>query len=462
MSFLKRVDGVFAGVVNGLHRRLFGHEPDAATMPFIYNTLWSVIGGGAAAVILLATNILAGRLLGPTEYGKIALISTIAQISIVFILFGMDRASMRLIAMQEKSREQGAHISTTFYFTLIMSGAFLPLAFIAHPLLARGIRVENMLVMVGFVYGIILAFRQLMDGFIRGLERFKLQSVVRMIEATLILLTFYLLWKLIPSKNYTIYALTLIGVGSLVIGFYVYHVRSYFTHFNKQHFHDQFSFGSLYFVAAIFGAVFGSLDKFLIGKYLSLHDLGIYSAYYAASVGILAQMNTLLFNVFFPTVAKNLRYLPSIVRKIDKLTVVGFLPLLALTLVLNYIIIHLFGSSYEFSLRYALSFSLLGVLIMIFSINASLVQAYSRKSFKQLFYMGNIANLFFIGVYVLIINFIGLSLFWIISVLICSYTVSIILCKYALYRGGGYGPGSSNVMGMSEIHETDQRVSIND
>ena len=423
---------------DGIHKYLFGHNMSVTTHLFLRDISWSFMGGAVSGIVLLITNILVGRLLGPTEYGKIAIMSTIAQIIIIFVSFGMDRASMRFIAMQDTNERKAEHISTTFHFTVVTSITLTLLYMSIYPFISKLIGMGTTVVLIGMIYGLALSYRQLMENIIRGLEKFKLQAVVRIIESLFILLIFLIVWKSLNFVSSTMYMAILIAVGIFFVVFYLYNIRSYLGPFHQRSFSQQFSFGGLYFLAAVFGVIFNSFDKFLIGKYLNLHELGIYSAYFAASVGMLAQLNTLFGNVFTTTVAKNLNRLPSILKKIDRITIIGFVPLFALAFVSVVIIIKLFGSSYEFRWLYAAAFALLAVLICVYSINASIVQTYSRNAFKKVFYWGNIINLTFIGLYIVIIWNFSLSIAWVASVLIIYNAILIILCKYILFEEGAY------------------------
>jgi O-antigen/teichoic acid export membrane protein len=409
---------------------------------FLKDISWSFFGGAVSGVILLATNVLVGRLLGPVEYGEIALITTVAQVVIIFVLFGMDRASLRAIAKEKTKEGKRDHLSTTLYVVIMSSGIFSLLYLVLSELISRWLGLGTTLLMMGLVYGLALSYKQLMDNIVRGLERFHLQATLRIIEAVLTLFSFLIIWKLFSATDSTVYIGTLSTMAVLFAVFCLFKIRTYLGHFRKACFQQQFSFGSLYLIASIFGIAFTSLDKFLIGKYMSFYELGIYSAYFAASVGILSQLNTIFNNVFVTIVAKNLDHLSPILKKLDRLILIGFIPLLGLSILSVLLIIKLFGSEYPFNLFYAFVFSLLALLISIFSINASIVQTYSKKSFKTTFYLGNTTSLLSIGLYIFVIKAFGLSIPWITGILILHHGILILICKYALYREGAYGPPS--------------------
>lgn len=434
MSFVKFSGENLFTITNKIHRHLFGHGLPGGMTGFISNLSWSLIGGIVSGLILLATNILAGRFLGPTEYGKINIIGAIGQVITVFVLFGMDRVSMRGIAMQKTREQKAKHISTTLYFVVFTSIIVAILYLLINHYLATLLGLSTSLLIVGLVYGLVLSFRQLTENFIRGLERFRYQSLSRILESFAALGIFLFLWTFLSVRNYATYIVALMISGGVLVFLYIANIRSYLTRFSKHIFFEQFSFGSLFFVASVLGILFSSLDKFLVGRYMNLHQLGIYSAYFSASTILLSQVASLFGNVFFPTVAKHLDSISLIVRKVDKLFLIVFFPLWSVSVGSIFIIIRLFGSSYGFNWLYAASFGLLAVLMLIFSVNAAIVQAYSRQAFQRVFYLGNFTNLGFIGLYGIIIHYIGLSIPWVVAIVISSYVMQIVFCKYALYR----------------------------
>ena len=83
-----------------IHLRVFGHAMSDEMRKFLGNLSWSFFGGIIAAGATFTVNIVAGRLLGPEEYGKYSLVFLISQIFLIPMIFGMDTAIARTISKE--------------------------------------------------------------------------------------------------------------------------------------------------------------------------------------------------------------------------------------------------------------------------------------------------------------------------------------------------------------------------
>lgn len=423
-----------------LYRLIFKHEMSPAVKEFFSNISWSFVGGIISAATLMIISILAGRLLGPTEYGKFAFIAAVGQIIFAFLVLGMDKASMRFIAQAKNKLVKAKNLSTALQFIVLVSLVFSLIYFLIHQSLAEFFGFEEILLLVALLYALFLSFRQIFNNFIRGLQNFKFQTIARILESFLILVFFAALFYFSDNNTYKLYIFSLIGGYAFFILFCTYKLKSYFVPFDKKVFKKQFSFAKIYFIAVILGVLFGSLDKIVIGKYMSFYDLGIYGAYYAAALNFTAQLNNVFGNVFFPALSKNLDKAHLIIRKVDRLTLLMFLPVFILVMGTTTIFILLFGSAYPLKLVYIFSFSLLAIFNMIFSINGLMVSVYSRQTIKTTTIIGNIMNLVFVGIFLLLVFTLGLSIQLVVTVLIVYNIAEIIMCKYVLHREGAYRP----------------------
>lgn len=425
-------------IIDKFYFWVFKNHPSQTTWEFINDFSWSFLGGGFVGFIALLTNIFIGRFFGPTEYGIINLILSSAQIWMLFFVFGMDRASIRFIAMQKELKNKKILISMIFYFFIFISSVLGLLFILFSTTFQTLLKISHLFLLFSFLIGFILSLRQITNGFIRGLGLFKFQSITRLVES-FSFLSLILLFSYYHSQTYSSYFLIFFCVNLFFSGLYLFHIKSSFTvHTSFPLFKSFLSFSSLYFIASIFGVIFGSLDKIVIGTYMGLDDLGLYGAYYMASFTFVSQFTTLVNNVLLPHLSSRLDHLPSLIRKIDRLTLLGFLPLSLVTFLIVFIILHLFGPQYEQNFLYMILFSLMGVMNIVFSINALLAQVHSSRPFLRAFYVGNIAHLFFIGIYFFLIYTGGLSIARVASLLIFYYFVSTLICKYSLYKEGLY------------------------
>ncbi len=406
---------------------------------FVANLSWSFMGGIGAAVLLLFATVLAGRLLGPAEYGKFAAITAVADIIGLFLIFGMDKSSMRLLAMRENEQERSHLISFTLLFFLALA-VILVLAYWAlSPFLSRLLSLPATLLGIAFMYALVASLRQITNNFIRSLDKFKYQAFARLTEGLVVLGLFLLLYRLV-GNSYHSYAFAVITAGIVVILLFLLHLRRYFTRSLPHHdrFKDQISHAKVYFFAAILGILFGSLDKIIIGKYLGFHDLGIYAAYSTVALSFTAQLNSMLGNVFFPMFSKKLTQFRGILQTVDRFSLFAFFPMMIVVAVLIIVVMHFFGEAYGVNSWYVIGFSALGVVRMIFSFNAMLVDIFSKETLKSAMFFGNLSNLIFAGIFLLLVTAVGLSIPLVVIVLIIYNIVATVICKVSLYKKGAY------------------------
>lgn len=399
---------------------------------------WSFVGGAASSGVLLLTTILAGRFLGPTEYGKFNFVAALSQIIFALTMLGMDRASLRFVAQAKEAASQSKMLSSSLQFFVAVATLFSLLYFLVHPFLADALQVPSTLMLMALAYGVCFGGRQLFDSFIRGLHEFKFQAIARLVESLIILLAFAVLFVYFTPHHYGHYALALMAGYFFFTLLCTWRLKPHFVRFDREAFKPQFSFAKIYFVGALLAILFGSLDKIVIGKYMSFQDLGIYGAYMAASLNFTSQLNTIFGNVFSPMLSKDLSNTPLVLKKIDRTFALFFIPLLLTVMGVTAAILWLLGREYPLTLSYVFSFSLLALLTMIFSVYAMVVAVYSKETLKMTTWVGNTLNLLFVGLFLMAVYWVGLSIQLVVSLLIVWQIANIANCKYALRRHGAY------------------------
>jgi O-antigen/teichoic acid export membrane protein len=137
-------------------------------------------------------------------------------------------------------------------------------------------------------------------------------------------------------------------------------------------------------LAAIGGlsfSIYTNIDKILINKYMMPTDVGIYKAYYLASINM-AGLFWRIFNVvYFPTVSKYQNKL-AVFKKINK--IVPYLIVLGtpFILFLEIIIIKLYGKKYPLDFKLSIIFSIATIIIVINSFYVWLMAATGQKGIK--------------------------------------------------------------------------------
>jgi len=81
-----------------IHLRIFGHEMSEEMRKFIGNLGISFFGGAISSVLLFSVSVLAGRFLGPVEYGKYALYVALFSFLAIFLSFELETTIVRIVA----------------------------------------------------------------------------------------------------------------------------------------------------------------------------------------------------------------------------------------------------------------------------------------------------------------------------------------------------------------------------
>lgn len=428
MNFLKRP---LVALVEKIHLKLFGHEIGQEMKVFIVNLFWSIFGGGLAAVCVLAVNIIAGRLMGPAQYGQYSLVLVIVSYCLVPIYFGLDLASVRAIAKSKDSSEIGQNISSATLFVVSSSIIVLGLVYIFRQPVAHLFSTNATLVRYSIYFTVFLVAKNILDCFVRGVKLFKYQFLGRIVETVVIVFVFGVMFIVLKRNVYSSY-LVVLAIGALsIVFFYLIRLRHYFGGINIQKLRSQLSYGKLFVLTATLSTIFVSLDKLMINRYLTVYDLGLYGAYFTASVTLVTQVTQMFNNVFFPSIAKNMS--KEVFDKTEKLLRLGSVPLLALITLAVFVMLKLFGSKYTLNLSDVLVFGLLGTTQVVVSIYYSIILTQSKAIYKKQLIYSNLINLATVGAYAILIFSKHVSIL-LIALTLCFNYLAVILIQRSLIK----------------------------
>lgn len=350
-----------------IHLRIFGHEMDVEMRLFLNSLSWSFFGSIFAGAILFFVNVVAGRVLGPYDYGVYNSVLSLGVVFSVLFLLGIDLSSVRFLS-DPRNKPNFSRIITNSTVIVLFLGVFISIA--AFFFNENVFHYDNLfwVLLVAFV----VSFKNLFSGFLRSFEMIKRQSLFKLFDASLVFLLFFLLsFFLFENTTYTTYLMSTIIGGSLFVFLAFISLRKKFS-FAKLSFtgsgSDFFSYSK--FSLLIYLLAMGSfIDKYLIGEYIGMKELGYFSAYYVATHLVISELFSTFMNVFWPSVIKNAGSIAGILGKIDKLFLYFSVPFFTFIFSVASVFILLFGSEYPFDLSLVLLFSLstfFGVLYSVF------------------------------------------------------------------------------------------------
>lgn len=392
--------------VGVIHFRLFGHEMSDEMRKFLGNLSWSFFGGITAGGILFITNILAGRWLGPEEYGKYNFIAAFSTIALLLMNFGLDVTTLHFVSRARSSGERELLIGTSFFsilFTILLG--ILILVGLAD-FFVDELAVDSGIYFVAIIFTTVLSIKNLLDSYLRGIGLFKEQSRYKILEACLTfgaLLTVLLSGIFVGHLSYLAYVSSLFFGTIVIIFFILCRVKEYlqFKNFSVVTLKSMFWYGLFVLIGGVSSLFLLNLDKIFVNKYLGIEQLGLYGAYYTASMTLTTYASLIFLNVFFPAVSGSNLDLETILTKLNTLTIRLFLPAFLLIAMCTRGALLLFGDAYPVDWLLILEFSLLSVIFSYFTIVWWLVAAAGTRGMAFTSLAGFIIGISFIFTMVL-------------------------------------------------------------
>jgi O-antigen/teichoic acid export membrane protein len=278
-----------------------GHKKKAIT-----GSLWVFCGYGVSQLLRLGSNLILGHLLFPAAFGLMALVTVLMTGITMFSDLGIGPS-----IIQNKRGEDPAFINTAWTLQVIRGGAlWIVTCLLAWPAAHYFGKSDPMARQLLWILPVV-GFSAVLGGF-ASTSIFTLNRQLKMGTLAMFDLT-----QQIVSLGVTI-ALARIypSVWDLVAGYLVsFLVRLPLSHYFNRPFHNRFvwdqkalkeitHFGRWIFLGTIVSFLAGGLDRILLGRMVSMTELGLYSmALGFAKVGIdvTAKVNAY---VLFPLVSK--------------------------------------------------------------------------------------------------------------------------------------------------------------
>lgn len=426
-------------MVEKLHFLIFGHKMSVRMRDFLVNLFWSFSAGIIAMPISIVIGTIAGRLMGPAEYGNYNLVVIISSYIITFAYFGLDVSTIKRIVKAKSEAEKQASFFSSFVFVMAMLAIIIVVGLIAGPYITAKADLSHNLILFALIFTFFTLSKSILDTLVRALEKFKLQAMGRMIEILTLTLGFIFIILFFNEMNYQLYLLILILGMIAALLYYIKDLKKYFKNFSFNILKRQLSEGKFFMLSAILGTIFISSDRLLIAEYMGITNLGIYSAYYAASLGLIASFSLILVNVLLPATAKSRD--KSFTKKIDKLFIKGFVPIYLLICATILVFLNIFGKAYPLKLSYVLLFAFVSALYFFNIIYSIVILDTDRKKYVQYFYLSTFVNLLTVVYYIIIMQsslksinlvLVGFSINLIINLIIQQVFVRIMRAKISI------------------------------
>ena len=364
--------------INSIHQRIFKQSASKEMNHFIKDLSWSIFGGGISNIFAFILLVVVARILGPQNFGQYnSLLSFAAGISVIFLL-GVNVGSIRFLSDTEYRLKQREIFTASLVLSLLQSVIVTIILLYLHYFVQVKL-FSDLTFLLGLLFAFILSFKNLFDSYLRAFNFIVQQSFLRIAEILITFASFMVISFVIGEISYISLLIAFI-IGSTCFIFY-----SAFILFNKL---SRFTLKEVsllinynkVLIISLVGTFILSMDKFFIGKFIGIKELGVYSAYYSLSFLIMSTLGSILMNVFWPATIKNKESLKEIARKM-RVLFIKVLPFwfIGISLFMTSMI-PFFGRDYRFSIILIILFSQSSYSLLVYNVFLSFLSINSIKS----------------------------------------------------------------------------------
>jgi len=377
-----RVLGIIKGACLLAGAKLAGEDSGTHTKATLEGLAWIGFLYGLAKVLMLAAQMVAGRWLGPLEYGRANLAVAAAAYLQILPMLGFPTALGKLLAEEKGERRQARFISTA----LIGFGAWfaltLPLMAAAHRLLENLLGLPSQLFMLSTLLASMTALYTVVASPLLGLKRFAHRGLAESIyglSAPLLIFALFL-WRA-PTHDSMILALS----AALLLGaaYALWSLRRHLTFaFEPSAFAGIVRYASVATLNLLAAACVLAPARLYLNRHASPEDVGLFSAYFTTTVQIAMAFLYMLQSVLVPMASgdKAQREVWSLFKRAGA----GLPALLAAWALFGATAvagISIFGRGYNFDLGWAAAFAGAAALILLHGTVSAL---YAGRDFSGL------------------------------------------------------------------------------
>lgn len=351
-------------LINFSYEWVFHEKISDEVKSFLKSLSYVAVGTLIAAILSFVFNILGGRVLGPSEYGKFALVQSVAMFLYIPMLLGFGTAMVKYSSEKEDFGRQSKIISTAFMLVALFIIASVILYFIFASQLSAIFSTPSKLFYLSIILAILFVFYTITTSTLRGLFKMKTLAIFQPIYAatTLFAFLFFILNNLLSFKSMVYSMFLAYGItGAITLIFFL---RKYLKfEFDKFWASTLAKYGMFALIGGLSFVFYTNIDKILINRYMTVADVGIYRAYYLASINVAGLFFGIFNTVFFPTASKY-ENKGVLFEKINKL--IPYLIGLGMPFILlcEFIILKLYGGGYPINFLLMLIFAITAILVV--------------------------------------------------------------------------------------------------
>lgn len=339
---------------------------------------WSFAETFANQGLTFLIGIILARLLEPSEFGLIGMITIFIAVSTSVIDSGFSQALIR------KKNCTDTDYSTVFYFNLAVSLLlFIILFFLAQPIsnFFDESLLENLVKVISLVI-IFDAFTIIQRTILTKRIDFKLQTKVSVISnvsggliGIYLAYSGYGVWSLVAKQ------LSHRGFNALLLLFWNRWLPT--LKFSYNSFKELFSFGSKLLLSGLIDTIYRNVYLLVIGKYFSAAELGYFTRAQQFSELPSQNINSVIQRVTYPVLSSIQDDIPRLKTSYQTLIrstmFITFVLMLGLAAVADSLVITLIGEKWRQSIIYLQMLSFVGMMYPLHSLNLNMLNVQGRS-----------------------------------------------------------------------------------
>lgn len=340
--------------------------------------IWSFVDTLASQGISFIISIILARLLSPSEFGLIGMITIFIAISQSFINSGFSNALIR------KKNATNTDYSTVFYFNLVVGTLFYLILFLSAPAISRFFNEPQLISIVRVIsIGLIISSLTIIQRTILTKRvDFKLQARISVIASSVSGIVAIVM----AYKGFGVWALvsqTLINQALVSIFLWLWNRWRPILIFSKKSFNELFGFGSKLLVSGLIETVYRNIYYLIIGKFFSPQELGYYTRAEGFKNLPSQNLNSIISRVTYPILSDIQDDIPrlksSYKKLISSVMFITFTLMIGMAAVAEPMIHTLIGEKWEPSIIYLQMLSIVGMFYPLHALNLNMLQVQGRS-----------------------------------------------------------------------------------
>jgi O-antigen/teichoic acid export membrane protein len=339
---------------------------------------WSFVDNLANMGMAFLVGLILARMLSPTEFGIIGMVTIFISISNSIIDSGFCNALIR------KTDAKNIDYNTVFYFNLVLGLFFYLLLYFCSPFISRFFK-EPILIPVLRVFGVVLIINSLAliqrVLFIKKID-FKTQTKVSLIASIIsgitgITMAYFKcgVWSLVGQQLSRQFLITLF--------LWIYSSWYPAREFSKKSFKELFGFGSKILIAGLIDTIYKDIYYLIIGRFHSTVQLGQYTRAGQFNDIFAKNLTVVIQKVSYPVLSSiqdDPERLKTAYQKVIRTTViVSFMGMLGLAATAKPLIVLLIGEKWLTAVSYLQIICFSGMLYPLHAINLNMLQVKGRS-----------------------------------------------------------------------------------